>query len=239
MPTYHILSEGSSNAKLAKGDGKGYYTMALFLAPSTLNRYGVDLCPYSTKQCREGCLNSAGRGVFSNVQNARVRKANLYVEQPEEFERVLREDLSKAQAYADANGFILVVRLNGTSDLLWLHIVRDYPRATFYDYTKNVNLFDTYLHNWQYENYHLTFSLSEDNLPTALNALAHEGTVAVVFDVARGEALPATWHGYPVIDGDENDLRFLDSKKVVVGLRAKGKAKTVETGGFIQIGKAS
>ena len=34
------------------------------------------------------------------------------------------------------------------------------------------------------------------------------------------------------INGDEHDLRLLDPKNVVVGLKAKGKAKT-DTSGFV------
>ena len=49
--------------------------------------------------------------------------------------------------------------------------------------------------------------------------------------VFRNE-LPTHWNGFPVINGDENDLRFLDPKGVVVGLKAKGKAKT-DTTGFV------
>ena len=37
---------------------------------------------------------------------------------------------------------------------------------------------------------------------------------------------------YPVIDGDQTDLRFTDPKRVVVGLYAKGAAKT-DTSGFV------
>jgi hypothetical protein len=38
-----------------------------------------------------------------------------------------------------------------------------------------------------------------------------------------------------VIDGDTDDLRFLDPQNVVVGLRAKGKAKKDKTG-FVKDG---
>ena len=51
--------------------------------------------------------------------------------------------------------------------------------------------------------------------------------VAVVF-----HKLPETYLGRPVINGDETDLRFLDPKGVVVGLKAKGKAKK-DTSGFV------
>jgi hypothetical protein len=43
--------------------------------------------------------------------------------------------------------------------------------------------------------------------------------------------LPSTWLGFPVIDGDRHDARFLDPAGVIVGLRAKGLAR-VDTSGF-------
>ena len=55
------------------------------------------------------------------------------------------------------------------------------------------------------------------------------GNVAVVF---RNQ-LPKTWQGYEVINGDENDLRFLDKQGVVVSLIEKGMAKKDSTG-FVQ-----
>ena len=45
--------------------------------------------------------------------------------------------------------------------------------------------------------------------------------------------LPKTFRGLRVIDGDKTDMRFLDgNKRVVVGLKAKGDAKT-DTSGFV------
>jgi hypothetical protein len=58
-----------------------------------------------------------------------------------------------------------------------------------------------------------------------MDALEHGVNVAVVFTTRRGDALPATWNGFSVIDGDLHDCRFLDPTAVVVGLRAKGTAK--------------
>ncbi len=52
--------------------------------------------------------------------------------------------------------------------------------------------------------------------------------VAVVFK----DKLPAEFLGFPVIDGDISDTRFLDSQGVIVGLKAKGKAKQ-DTSGFV------
>ena len=52
-------------------------------------------------------------------------------------------------------------------------------------------------------------------------------------------ALPDSWLGYEVIDGDISDLRFLDKRDSVgriVGLRAKADAKK-DTSGFVQKSK--
>lgn len=39
--------------------------------------------------------------------------------------------------------------------------------------------------------------------------------------------------GHRVIDGDESDLRFLDPASVIVGLRAKGRARK-DRSGFVR-----
>ena len=53
--------------------------------------------------------------------------------------------------------------------------------------------------------------------------------VAVVFK----NGLPKMFKGLRVIDGDKTDMRFLDGhKRIVVGLKAKGDAKT-DTSGFV------
>lgn len=58
------------------------------------------------------------------------------------------------------------------------------------------------------------------------DAIEHGNNVAVVF---RGP-LPKTWANRRVIDGDRDDLRFLDPMGVIVGLKAKGRAKHDESG---------
>jgi hypothetical protein len=118
-----------------------------------------------------------------------------------------------------------VFRLNGTSDIRWetvevdghANIMELFPTVQFYDYTKLVN------RRALPANYRLTFSLAENN---DLAAWASGLNVAAVF---KGK-LPATFMGRPVIDGDETDLRFLDPVGIVVGLKAKGKAKKDQTG---------
>jgi hypothetical protein len=119
--------------------------------------------------------------------------------------------------------------LNGTSDILWekTGIISAFPNIQFYDYTAIEARFRA---SWKLPaNYHLTFSLKEDNADKAARVLAAGGNVAAVFR----DRLPETFMGYRVINGLETDLRFKDSKNVIVGLLAKGKAKK-DASGFVQ-----
>jgi hypothetical protein len=109
------------------------------------------------------------------------------------------------------------------------------PSIQFYDYTKVPARMRRYLAGKLPANYSLTFSRSEKNEAECLSVLAQGGNVAVVFATRKGEPLPATWHGYRVIDGDLSDVRYLDPRNVVVGLRAKGSAKHDKTGFVVRI----
>jgi len=60
----------------------------------------------------------------------------------------------------------------------------------------------------------------------ATQVLKAGGNVAMVFR----KQLPKTYKGYKVINGDEHDMRFTDPKNVIVGLTAKGEAKTDKSG---------
>jgi hypothetical protein len=53
------------------------------------------------------------------------------------------------------------------------------------------------------------------------------GNIAVVFD-----ELPNTYLGKTVVNGDDTDVRFLDGQNVVVGLKAKGRARK-DSSGFV------
>ena len=100
-----------------------------------------------------------------------------------------------------------------------------FPNVQFYDYTKLENRI---VNKTLPANYHLTFSRAEDN-DHKLEAVLEHTSAAVVFS---GE-LPATWRGYPVIDGDEHDARFTDAGPgVIIGLKAKGKARH-DASGFV------
>jgi hypothetical protein len=102
-----------------------------------------------------------------------------------------------------------------------LRVENAVPYHRFYDGTDNPG---------RPGNYHLTFSRSERNQGACRHVLAADHNVAVVF---RRVPFPATFWGYPVIDGDAHDLRFLDQSPCVVGLRARGKGARTDRTGFV------
>lgn len=218
------------NAKTIKGESLGYLTGILYLAPA--NESGVmNVCPKATAGCMADCLYTAGRGAFQQIKDARIKKTKWLATDRAGFVAQLRKDIVSLARKAERDGLTPAVRVNGTSDLAWLamQMADEFPTVQFYDYTK---LPKPWLR--ARVNYHLTFSLSESNFSAAMLALAHRTNVAVVFNTKKGQPLPETWNGYTVIDGDHHDLRFLDDRGIIVGLRAKGKARKSVTG-FVQI----
>jgi hypothetical protein len=231
---FKLLTKPDRQPKAVKGQKHGYMTFVLHLAPADVS--GNNVCPMSSGGCRAGCLNRAGRGRFDGVQAARLRRTRWYFDDRAGFMAALSSDIAKAIAYAGRRGYRPAFRLNGTSDIPWQRVARDvisrHHDVPFYDYTKvSKRLTD----EEQLANYALTYSLSEDNEASARGVLAAGGNVAVVFrdKATRSRYMVTGYMGVPVIDGDETDLRFLDPRGVIVGLYAKGPAKT-DTSGFVR-----
>lgn len=204
-------------------------TGILYLAPGKLSGL-INVCPHASAACDALCLYYAGRGAFNSVQKARTAKTIFYVKDRESFLATLKENVASVIRKAKAKNMRATVRLNGTSDIGWERygIIQAFNKTQFYDYTKNVQRMHAFLDGKLPSNYSITFSRSETNEAQCLEVLKRGGNVAVVFR----KQLPTHWNGFPVINGDENDLRFLDPKGVVVGLKAKGKAKS-DTSGFV------
>lgn len=216
-----------ADAKTKKGTGEGYLTGIMYLAPATLS--GVNMCPKSSAGCRAACLFSAGRGRFYSITRARVVKTLAYHWDTPRYIETIKKSIKSLLVKAKNKGLVPVVRLNGTSDILWelnSDIIQSFPSVQFYDYTKIAKRFIFAIP----KNYHLTFSLSELNDSDALRVLERGYSVAVVF---RDAKLPDSLWGYRVTNGDETDLRFLDRHGIIVGLKAKGKAKR-DTSGFVR-----
>jgi len=234
-----ILTQG--NAKIVKGEELGYVTKGIHFAPANLS--GNEVCQWRSKGCTASCLNTAGRGQMNSIQQSRIAKTKLFFDKQIEFLHKLSKEISNSIKTSTKKGMKSVFRLNLTSDIAWEFVFFDdknpqtifdkFPSIQFYDYTKSFKRMSQFLGKQKEfpKNYHLTFSRSETNDKLCEMVLEMGGNVAVVF---RNE-LPATWNGYEVVNGDENDLRFLDKKGVVVGLIEKGMAKKDLTG-FVQEG---
>ena len=220
---FKLLS--TANPKIQKGTAKGYLSFILHLAPADLS--GNEVCPKRTKGCTDACLNTAGRGgMFKRgentnmIQKARIRKTKYFFNDRAGFMDDLTTDIMRAVNYARRKGLKPVFRLNGTSDLSWekYGIIEQFPTIQFYDYTKVLGRKTAHL-----PNYHLTFSAADGNDADVQKALAQGMNVTVVYDrIPEG-----------VYSADEDDLRFLDPKVGIIGLKAKGRAKK-DTSGFVK-----
>lgn len=235
-----LLSIG--NPKVLKGMSQGYMTYILHLAPADLS--GYETCAKRTAGCTAACLNTAGRGgMFKKgestnvIQQARIRKTKLFFEDRVTFMAQLVKDIELGIKQSLNKNLIPVFRLNGTSDIAWekYSVTRDglvyknifeaFPNVRFYDYSKVLGRRINHI-----PNYHITFSAADGNGLDVVKAINEGYNVAVVFG---GKVLPTEYLGRPVINADDNDLRFLDPKGVICGLVAKGKAKK-DTTGFVR-----
>ncbi|NBT89190.1 MAG: hypothetical protein EBT51_12975 [Flavobacteriaceae bacterium] len=217
------------------------------MAPADLSGYNT--CPKATDGCKAACLNTAGRGgMFKKgattnvIQEARMRKTAFFFEERKYFMEWLVQDIELAIKQSAKKNLIPVFRLNGTSDLSWekYEVVRNgklyrnifaaFPDVQFYDYTKVLGRKVSDI-----KNYHLTFSMAENNYFDCKEAVKQGMNVAVVFGIKKGSPMPEKFFNYnmTVFNGDDSDLRFLDPKNVIVGLYAKGKAKK-DTSGFVK-----
>lgn len=219
------------NTKTSKGQQAGYLTGILYLAPANLS--GKNLCPYSTPGCRKACLNTAGRGAFSSVQQARLKKTQWLLNDRQIFVVQLHKDIAALIRKAKRKGLNPCVRLNGTSDLRWELIAPDifatYPDLQFYDYTK----YPVDRRKDVPANYHLTYSASESVTALDMQAMLGRSNVAVVVESEAMKQAMLNDTALLSVDGDKNDLRFLDpSHNYFVLLTAKGKAKK-DLSGFV------
>lgn len=233
-----LLTTG--NPKIEKGLKKGFLPFILHLAPSDLS--GHQVCPKRSAGCEGACLNTAGRGgiikkgeTTNVIQKARVRRTKHLFESRSEFMVDLIKDIESGIRMAERKGLTPVFRLNGTSDLSWEkwsverngqsfdNIFKAFPDIQFYDYTAVYGRKVKGI-----ENYHLTFSAKEDNEKWVEKALADGMNVAMVFN-----RLPEQYQGKVVYNGDMDDLRFKDPVNVIVGLKAKGKARK-DASGFVR-----
>lgn len=200
------------------------------------------LCLQATKECACVCLIHAGNNALTrHAYELKAATARALLERPVEFMRLLVEAVRYQRQRLARTRYQLVLRLNMLSDVPWETIFPDlfgaFYDVQFYDYTKVPGRTPP-------DNYDLTFSYSGsvDNVSACRYEVARGKRIAAVFLIpgkpysARAVAtgaypLPETFLGLPVVEGDRDDLRFLDPRRCVVGLRYKsplGQKLTVQ-----------
>ena len=244
-----------ANAKTVKGQKHGYMTAVLYLAPFKLS--GINVCPFAEQAgCHAACLNTAGRGGIASkrfrtpvglmpdnaCQRARIARTRFFHEDPDAFMALLVKEIESFTRSAERKGLIPVVRLNGTSDIVWERVplrqaypvkafgatIFDvFPDLQFYDYTKIWKRFERPLP----DNYHLCLSYSAASRKYADQCKRtrdeHGASLIVVVRDAATRDMHVELGG---IDGDAHDLRFLDPAGSMVYLKAKGAARKDRTG---------
>lgn len=195
----------------------------------------INVCPLASKGCAAACLRNSGQSGMPQAQRAQAVRTAFLLAHPFEAGLIIGHELRLAlRKHGRIN-----LRLNTTSDIRWELVSPEMVRAladasvVMYDYTA-----------WspedrrESEDYSLTYSAKETAHTSdeyLQDILSNGGNVAMPFTTRKGEALPATWQGFKVIDGDVSDERRNDPRGVVVGLRAKGHAwKKDNTAGFIR-----
>jgi hypothetical protein len=153
----------------------------------------------------------------------------MFLNQKELFMNLLISDIEKLIRKAKKDNLIPNIRLNGTSDIAWEYIKHNektifeiFPDIQFYDYTKL-----SYRLNHKIPNYDLTFSYSSANDydKEVKRAIKFNARMSVVFY----PTIPNEFMGKKVIDGDSNDLRFLEEQNIIVGLKYKGKLSGINS----------
>lgn len=223
VPTnVHGLTFGTTpkdNQKYGKSKELIY---GLSLAQSNLS--GINVCHWSSPECRKACVGYNGNAGFPAVMRARIAKTKFLFEHPEEAGIILADFWEMANRKAIL-GNEVGGRINTFSDLVieevmpW--IFERFRDINFFDYTKNWSRDVDYI-----QNYHLTYSASEKTTDDEIiDFVSHGKNVAVVFSPWGKKPLPSEYLGFPVMDGDTGDVRWKDKIGVIVGLRRKGSLK--------------
>ncbi|QGJ87801.1 hypothetical protein SEA_LEOGANIA_76 [Mycobacterium phage Leogania] len=241
-----LLTSGASQQKLSKNSLPSFGLMLTpergLMAPSlrdVRDAFGLtgafNLCPMASKGCAAACLSRSGQSGMPAQQRAQAVRTAFLLSHPVLAGLLIGAEIRKAlRRHGRIN-----LRLNTTSDIRWEMVAPEMVAklsqagVLMYDYTA-----------WspadraESSDYSLTYSAKEPSHTSdeyLRGILANGGNVAMPFTTARGEALPETWQGFRVIDGDKSDERRNDPRGVIVGLRAKGHEwKRDNSAGFIR-----
>lgn len=251
-PDFHLLSQTAKTSKTDKR--RPIHSRALYMQPAQdawrmvkailarqypwpgyWARYQLelfyqdwpDLCGGSSGGCRAGCLKESGHLIYDSAQRAMLNRTLLWYLEPSLFHRRLWEEIQIHTREAHRKQLEPAIRLDGTQDLgLALRYADRCAGVRFYDYTKILDRYLAWLGGHRFENWHLTFSRSEENWQEARAILARGGNAAIVFR----DRLPLSYCGWTVHDATAGDDRYNDPPATVPGLLPLGRMKRDRTG---------
>ena len=224
------------NPKLEKvDDGDPYLTAGFQGAPAWASGYNT--CA-GANNCAVICLFLAGHGQRHMVQDgkhivwiARIIRTILFYEYRDQFMAQLVKEMQAFKRKAARKGYRTAYRPNVMTDIDWVKLgpaIFEQGMDKIYDYAKVLKRVD-----YHSDSYHITLSRQETTSDQLVIDTVKRGiNVAVVFNVKKGQPLPADYLGLPVLDGDLTDNRFNDPAGHIVGLRVKKTGK-VDDSGFV------
>ena len=201
------LGATESNPKLVKGEKLGVLSKPHNLSPASES--GWNMCAQASLGCIAACLHTAGNPVYLAAKiQARSQRTRAFMTMRKTYVALMAFELQALELKAKRLNMVPAWRPNTTSD---------YPFHTV-ALTVNGKPCTSLLHAFpDIEAYDYT-KITKKALQWA------------VFE----KALPDTWQGVKVINGDESDVRFMDEIGVVVGLKAKGEGKKDQSGFVIR-----
>jgi hypothetical protein len=233
------LGATESNPKLAKGEKLGVLSKPHNLSPASES--GWNMCAQASLGCIAACLHTAGNPVYLDAKiKARLQRTRAFMTMRKAYVALMAFELQALETKAKRLNMVAAWRPNTTSDYPFHSValvvdgvqhkslIHYFSGIEAYDYTKITKKALQWAAGLLPSNYHITFSKSESNDSDVAKVLKAGGNVAAVFE----KALPDSYLSKAVVDGDISDVRFMDAKGVVVGLKAKGQAKA-DLSGFV------
>ena len=221
-----LLSVGS-DAKTVKSEKIEIKTGIMYLAQADMLTKKT-LCAFAELAgCKNDCLIHAGRLGMKHATRAIIRRTLLYLYQREMFDSMLKNEIMKLSF---EHGEKLAIRLNGTSDIDFEYIIKEFKNVQFYDYTKILPR----VNNNKLKNYDLTYSFSpysKKSLQHGREAVKKKFKIAVAFNTknSKGDTLkiPDKLFGRKIVSFDDTDARFLDKESSIGYLTRKGSSVKV------------
>lgn len=222
-----------TSTKTTLGNGLGVLTRVIYMAPAaSVTMSWASMCGDATPHCIATCLVGSGRMPQKGPKLARIWKTVLFKGSPALFRALLMAEARSFAKTAQRAGKVGAIRVDGTSDTgLGQAMAPEIARLGLrvYDYTKSLARIPKAQKLEGLYSLTLSYKGGHAGQAEALKALKTGGGLAVVFDTPKGAKLPESFMGFPVIDGDLSDARFLDRELglapqeggYVVGLRFK------------------